>query len=265
MRDPGVTVLRGVIGVRSVRRRCCGGRSWRRCCGRTTGTPSASEEQRDRDDPEGQGRHRQLGALRCSAAVEGGRPRTGATSVTATYRRARRGPPPSVRRRAPGRRADGRTDPALAVGWLGHVPRALRRRSRCTTRRTSCRCSSSGCARCSTASATPYEVLAVDDGSTRRRPRSLLQRLPPRVAAAAGRAAAGQRRAPGGDLGRPRRAPAATTWSPSTPTCRTRRRSSPRCSRRPARDGVDVVYGVRTDRSHRLGVQARPAPGRSTG
>ena len=93
-----------------------------------------------------------------------------------------------------------------------------------------------------------YEVLAVDDGSRDATP-VLLQRLPPRVAAAAGRAAARQRRAPGRASRPASPAPAATASSPSTPTCRTRPRSSPRCWRWPARDGVDVVYGVRTDRS----------------
>ena len=45
------------------------------------------------------------------------------------------------------------------------------------------------------------------------------------------------------------RAPAATRSSPSTPTCRTRPRSSPEMLAAARADGVDVVYGVRTDRS----------------
>ena len=94
---------------------------------------------------------------------------------------------------------------------------------------------------------TTYEVVAVDDGSTDLTA-ALLQRYHREWAAAARRPPARQRRPPGRDLRRARSALGATTSSRSTPTCRTRPRSSPRCSR-PRGDGVDVVYGVRSDRS----------------
>ena len=75
---------------------------------------------------------------------------------------------------------------------------------------------------------------------------------PPRVAAGARRAAAGERRAPGGDLGRAGPGPRALGRRPSTPTCRTRPRSSARCWRsRAARTSTSSTACGRT---------ARPTP-----
>ena len=90
-------------------------------------------------------------------------------------------------------------------------------------------------------------MLAVDDGSTDATP-VLLQRYRHDVAAAARRPAAGQRRAPGGDLGRPGHARGdyvatldADLQDP--PEVIAEMLAAAR------RDGVDVVYGVRADRS----------------
>ena len=94
---------------------------------------------------------------------------------------------------------------------------------------------------------TAYEVLV----RRRRQPGPHPSAAPaavPRVASGARGAAACQRRAPGCDLRRLGPSAGDDCVVPSTPTCRTRPRSSPTCSPRP-REQVDVVYGVRGDRS----------------
>ena len=128
------------------------------------------------------------------------------------------------------------------------TPRRCPSSSRCTTRRRCCPCSSRGCGRCWTALGETYEVVAVDDGSRTRPP----------VAADAACGATGR----------------SCGWSGCGATAATRRRSPPACTG-PAGDyvvsidadlqdppekiaemlelarerGLDIVYGVRDDRS----------------
>ena len=106
---------------------------------------------------------------------------------------------------------------------------------------------------------TSYEVLAVDDGSRDAHPGAAAA-LPPRLAPAAAAAAAGQRRAPGGDLGRPRARPGRLRGHPR------RRPAGPAGGDRRDAGGGPARRGRRRLRRprrpvHRLGVQARLGPG----
>ena len=92
----------------------------------------------------------------------------------------------------------------------------------------------------------PYEVVAVDDGSGDTTAAQLLgarRHWPSCGWSGCAATPATRPRSPPAST-----APAATTWPASTPTCRTRRRSCPRCSRSPAGENLDIVYGVRSDR-----------------
>ena len=223
----------------------------------------ARPEQQQRDQAEDHRRHRQLTPCGLGGGEDGQRGQGRHASSLPLPRAARcpRGRYDASPLRAPlaRRRPVARIPTSAARLGCCACPPSCPSSSPCTTRRTCCPCSWSGSGPSLDA---PRHVLRGGRGRRRQQGRDpgAAAALPPRLAAAAGRAAAGQRRAPGGDLGRPRARPGRLRRHPRRRPAGPARGHPRDAGGGPARRGRRRLRRARRPLD-RLGVQARLGPG----